>query len=212
MTTRTIQNPSRFQINEETNQNTYWGFDQEWYTTKWKRLSGCGPTTAANIISYLDRTRAGADSGHLPLMKSSCQSLMDEVWKYVTPTLSGISSTKLFYDDVLNYAQAKSINLTLEVIDIPKDRLLRPEFLTILSFLDEALRRDTPVAFLNLNNGDEKQLDSWHWVTIVSVEYAEDGSTALIEILDEGKIKKINLAQWFQTTTLGGGFVSFNQQ
>jgi hypothetical protein len=34
---------------------------------------------------------------------------------------------------------------------------------------------------------------------------------AFTTILDEGVIKKVNLAQWFQTTTLGGGFVSFKR-
>jgi hypothetical protein len=75
-----------------------------------------------------------------------------------------------------------------------------------------ALRNDTPVAFLNLNNGAEKQLYSWHWVTIISLEYEEDGNTAFADILDEGLIKKIDLAGWFRTTTLGGGFVSFTPQ
>ena len=30
-----------------------------------------------------------------------------------------------------------------------------------------------------------------------------------IEFLDEGIIKKIDVTQWYATTTLGGGFVSF---
>ncbi len=56
---------------------------------------------------------------------------------------------------------------------------------------------------------DEKDLDPWHWVTIISMEYDEDGKCAFINVLDGGLIKKTNLALWYQTTTLGGGFVNF---
>ena len=55
-----------------------------------------------------------------------------------------------------------------------------------------------------------KRLDSWHWVTIISLEYVLDGSIAILSILDGGTIKKVDLAQWFNTTALGGGFVSFD--
>jgi len=78
-----------------------------------------------------------------------------------------------------------------------------------LSFLEGGLIKDAPIAFLNLCNGQVKNLDPWHWVTIISLEYAENGKSASIKILDEGLIKKIDLALWYDTTTLGGGFVYF---
>jgi hypothetical protein len=208
MVTRSIQNLGLFKINDEITQSISYGCIQEWYASRWQRLSGCGPTAVSTIVSYLNRTQAGSNSASLT--KRDCISLMEEVWQYVTPTLKGIPSTKILYDDVLAYAQAKALKIKLDVMDIPKNRLRRPDFQSLLSFLDVALGNDTPVAFLNLNNGDVKQLDSWHWVTIISLEYAEDGSACYTEILDEGMIKRIDLAQWFHATTLGGGFVSFN--
>lgn len=211
MIKRSIQNLNLFEIYDEITSKDCYGCDQEWYRTKWQRLSGCGPTVATTILYYLRRSRPASGPDNSPLNRSGCLSLMEEVWQYVTPKLSGIPTTKMFYDDVLAYAKAKALNLKLDVIDIPGNRSLRPEFRRLLMFLADALRSDAPIAFLNLNNGDEKQLDSWHWVTIISLEYAEDESTAFTEILDEGIIKKINLAQWFQTTTLGGGFVSISQ-
>ncbi len=33
---------------------TYFGGNQEWFETKWRRMSGCGPTTASTIIMYED--------------------------------------------------------------------------------------------------------------------------------------------------------------
>jgi hypothetical protein len=65
------------------------------------------------------------------------------------------------------------------------------------------------VAFLNLCNGSEKKLDRWHWVTLISLEYAEGGERVFADILDAGIIKRIDLALWYKTTTLGGGFVYF---
>ena len=79
----------------------------------------------------------------------------------------------------------------------------------VVYFLEGALHQDSPVAFLNLCNGDENNLEPWHWVTIISLEYSEDGKCVFIEILDEGLIKKIDLLLWYDTTTYGGGFVYF---
>ena len=38
---------------------TYQGGDQEWYRDLWQRRAGCGPTTAAALLSYLSQTRPG---------------------------------------------------------------------------------------------------------------------------------------------------------
>jgi len=45
-------------------------------------------------------------------------------------------------------------------------------------------------------------------VTIISLEYIENKGI-YVYILDEGAIKRINLTLWYNTTTLGGGFVYF---
>ncbi|MGH4051936.1 MAG: hypothetical protein ACREVX_11415 [Clostridium sp.] len=48
------------------------------------------------------------------------------------------------------------LNIKLEFINIEDNHLTRPEFHHLLSFLYTALENDTPIAFLNLDNGDEK--------------------------------------------------------
>ena len=210
MLTTSIKNLSLFKIYDEINQSTYYGGDQEWYTKKWRRLAGCGPTAVSNILYYLSRTQLDSGSNESPITKSGFISLMEEVWKYVTPKLGGISSTKMLCDGILGYAKSKARTVKIDFIDVPKKKLTRPEFRQLLTFLNEALRNDLPVAFLNLNQGTEKVLYSWHWVTITSLEYEDDGSVAFANILDEGVVKKVDLAQWFLSTSLGGGFVSFN--
>lgn len=207
MVIRSIKNENLFKIDDNNTQNTIYGCDQEWFTTEWQRRAGCGPTVAANIIYYLNCTRNNFRTDKLPLTKSEALSLMEEVYEYVTPTPRGIPTTKLLYNDVQNYAQAMSLDMKIGVMDVPENRELRPQFHDLIAFLDKALSNDIPIAFLNLDNGTEKKLDSWHWVTIISLEYELDGNIANISFLDGGTINKINLGQWFNTTTLGGGFV-----
>ena len=210
MVIRTIKYRDIFKIMDEDALTTYYGCDQEWYMTEWQRKSGCGPTVVTNIVYYLKCMRSRSSQELPTLTKSNAILMMEDVWQQVTPTMHGIPTTKLLYDSVENYSKSKALNIKLGFINIQEDLLLRPDLKQLLLFLDKALCNNTPIAFLNLDNGDEKQLDSWHWVTIISLEYEEDENTAVIDILDNGIIKKIDLAKWFHTTLLGGGFVSLD--
>ena len=210
MITTSLKNNEIFKIVDEDTLITYYGCDQEWYMTEWQRNSGCGPTVVTNILHYLNHMQSISNQSIPMLSKIEALSMMEDVWQYVTPTIHGIPTTKLLYDYVVLYAKAKALNIKLEFIDIEKIQLPFPEFHSLLCFLYTALGNNMPIAFLNLDNGDEKGLDSWHWVTIISLEYATDESSAIIDILDAGVIKKIDLAKWFGTTKLGGGFMSFD--
>ena len=85
---------------------------------------------------------------------------------------------------------------------------MRPGFDEIVDFITQGLQKDAPVAFLNLCNGEEKNLDRWHWVTIIASD-VKSPDEIIISISDEGRIKYINLSLWVKTTTLGGGLVYF---
>jgi len=207
MTISSISNPNTFKVFDKSTNKTYYGCDQEWYTTEWQRLSGCGPTAASNIILYLNNIKSNFGLEQNLNSKEGCLSLMEEIWKYVTPTEEGIKTTKMFYESLLTYTKSKWLNVEFEFCDLPEDKVLRPAFPVILNFIEGALSNDAPVAFLNLCNGEEKKLERWHWVTIISLEHTEDGKSAFVKILDEGQIKEIDLALWYKTTTLGGGFV-----
>lgn len=204
-----LSNQDIFKILGSEVNEIYYGGNQEWYTTEWQRCAGCGPTTASNIVLYLKCIQQSMESKKDFISKTDYLLLMEEVWEYVTPTKRGIPETKMFYDAVLSYAKSKGVSIKYASLDLPKEKELCPEFSEVLSFLEVALLKDVPVAFLNLNNGEEKNLEAWHWVTIIGLEYEEDKSTAFINILDEGIIKKIDLALWYNTTTEYGGFVYF---
>lgn len=204
-----ICNPEFYEIIDEDTNKIYFGCTQDWYSKFWKRLSGCGPSVATNIILYLNHNRHKFEIGKSYNDKKNCLILMDAVWNYVTPTMRGVNTTKIFYEGVLTYLKEKGLNVEYDVLDLPKEKILRPDFSTLLNFIEISLQKDCPVAFLNLHNGEEKELDKYHWVTIISLEYEKDRSSAFAEILDEGIIKKIDLLLWYNTTTLGGGFVYF---
>jgi hypothetical protein len=134
---------------------------------------------------------------------------MEEIWNYVTPNEEGVDSTKRFYESMLAYFESLGLDVSYEVCDISEEKNLRIGHNAFLTFLRQAMANDAPVAFLNLCNGKVENLESWHWVTIISIEYSEDGNNLLATILDEGSIKTIDLMLWYNTTKLGGGFVYF---
>jgi hypothetical protein len=207
MVKKSIAAPEIFKIWDERTNETFQGCNQVWYKTKWQRLSGCGPTTATHLFYYLSHTPA-IESERVSMSKENWIGLMEEMWTVVTPSLRGVHKTEMFYNPLLAYMKSKGLNAEYHVCDLPKDKSHRPGLSMLLSFLEEALSNNAPIAFLNLCNGEEKNLDRWHWVTIISLEYLEDHSI-FVNILDAGQIKKINLALWYNTTTLGGGFVYF---
>lgn len=212
MIIKTIKNIGLMEIKDDITGNTVYGFDQIWYRTRWQRTAGCGPTTVANLLHYIARSDPGAKNDGSQDTRSAGLALMEEVWNYVTPSIQGVNTTKMLYEDTLDYAKAKGIELSYDVIDIPKRKKQRPPFPRVLDFIGHAMEQDSPVAFLNLHHGKEKLLYSWHWVTILSLEYSEDAKTAIATIMDEGMLKKIDLALWYATTKIGGGFVRFKQE
>ncbi len=184
----------------------YYGCHQEWYADQWQRKSGCGPSVACNLISYLDATKKTFGSSKPIAKMDDCLTLMNEVWNYVTPSERGIPYTRKFYEPFLLYTGEKGANLELRYLDIPEGAE-RPSFSKVISFIKQGLLNDVPIAFLNLCNGKEEELDCWHWVTLVEIE--EKDQKVMVSIIDEGEIKVIDLSLWYETTTLGGGFVYF---
>jgi len=193
-------------IQDSNSDEIYYGCSQKWYTTPWQRKAGCGPSVASNIVYYLENKQTNSKQ---IFSKEACASLMEKAWWYFSPKVGGISTTSMFCEAFLLYAKSKLLNVQFRVLDVPQDKCRRPKLAQVLSFLEEALEKDMPVAFLNLCNGAVKMLERWHWVTIVSLDKSEDGKRVFVDILDYGVIKKIDLGLWNDSTILGGGFVYF---
>jgi hypothetical protein len=202
-----LSNIDAFKISDNDTNEVFYGCCQDWFGTGWQRLSGCGPSVACNIFMYHGRGDAAGD--HIR-NKRSCAAMMEEVWKYVTPTKRGIHTTEMLCERVMAYGASKGMLISSARCEVPEKRSLRPSPGEVASFLEDALTRDLPVAFLNLCNGQEKNLDEWHWVTVAAMETGDPDGRLPLCVLDRGRIVKIDLALWLDTTSCGGGFVHFS--
>lgn len=177
-----------------------WGAMQAWYPSWFKRMSGCGPTAASNLVWYLAASRpqcAALVEGEDMLR------LMERMWRYVTPGMRGVDRAEILADGLTRFGQDQGVPLAPRSLEIPERKALRPAPEDVLGFLTEAFRADAPVAFLNLHNGGLPGLDSWHWVTLVSVD-----DSLLCEMFDQGRRQVIDLGQWLRTTAKGGALVT----
>jgi len=185
------------------------GGSQTWYALPWRRMSGCGPTNASNLIWYLARSRPGlrplweaGDGGTDRFLE-----LMNCMFDYVKPGMRGVNSTALFVDGALRFAQMKGLQLDAQVLEIPREAGERPSFGQVRAFVCGALEKDRPVAFLNLSNGAVRNLDNWHWVLLAAAQPRGGHVT----MWDQGYKSEIDLELWLQTTTNGGGFVTLEE-
>ena len=170
------------------------GADQDWFPDLWQQRAGCGPTAAAVILSYLARTRPEL----APLYpegamdRASFTGLMCRVWEQMA-------------EGMASFAAARGLTLTPGLFVFPSARTKRPPYEQVEAFVRRALERDCPVAFLNFSHGALKNLDSWHWVPLTAMTEGE--SVLLCTILDEGEARVIDLALWWETSSLGGALV-----
>lgn len=194
------------QVTDSDSCEIFCGSDQEWFFTERQRLTGCGPSAAANILFYIERKENADCCGK---DRADLLSFMEEAWESVTPEKNGIPSTGLFLEKLEEYAKLHERSFHYSVLDISSQQSERPSLDTVTKFIRHGLRADIPIAFLNLDHGAEERLESWHWVTIAGMICSEDGQTVYVSICDEGMTKQINLKLWLETTVQGGGFVYF---
>ena len=191
-----INNIDLFKVKD--NENTYYGFSQEWYKDEWQRIAGCGATVASSIINYYNQRNNFKEVGISDALK-----IMEELWNYLLPTEQGLNSIKLFYDGIKSYYEDKEVTIDYINVDI-KNKVSLEE---IIKFICKELNEDRPLAFLNLCNGEENNLDKWHWVVVV--EMFEENGEYFLNIIDDKEIIKINLSLWYRTIKNDGGFITF---
>ncbi len=199
-----LSNIGYLQVTENGSNKVYCGSNQEWFMTEHQRLTGCGPSVAANILFYLGKKKIKNFYGG---SKYDLLKVMEEAWRYVTPAENGIPSTDIFCTKLKRYLDVQGGSYEFFVLNIPPDKSGRPTLHEVIQFIVRGLQEDTPIAFLNLDNGEEQDLEPWHWVTIAVVYFSEREDTAWIDICDEGIVKRIDLKLWLETTVQGGGLV-----
>lgn len=180
------------------------GYDQEWFTDEWQRLSGCGPTTATQVLSY-SRFRDGT----LDVSTVSDQTLalerMNQVWNYVKPRFGGgVYKTQWMETGLKRMMVDFDLPYDVHMVNVSPFSSSRLEIDAAAEFIYSGIAQDVPVAFLNRHKGKEPALYTWHWVPIYKI--FRDGDDIRCGIFDEGEIRDFSLTNWLKDTILGGGF------
>jgi hypothetical protein len=207
MHTVSIRDPETFHIVDEAGLSSQ-GCDQDWFGSEWQRASGCGPTAASGILYYLHRT------GRIRLpftvdRKSDCVTLMERVWRHVTPTANGVDTLERFCDGVVGFTRAMGSELACRTLEVPKKKGGRAPVDELVRFVAAGLSSDCPVAFLNLSSGRVRKLESWHWMTLLALRTGPGPERVEGLVTDGAASTWVDLAKWHATTALGGGFVYF---
>lgn len=92
---------------------TYQGGDQEWYRDLWQRRAGCGPTTAAALLSYLSQTRPGLRPMAPAAARTQAGFLryMEALWPYVTPGARGLDKPESLVLGCRSFALSRGCRL-----------------------------------------------------------------------------------------------------
>lgn len=184
-----------------------YGASQLWYGSWFRRMAGCGPTAASNLIWYLAATKPAVCRRLCDrdcTKRSNMLELMNRVWRYVTPGLRGVDKAPTMVEGVIRFGNEREAPLAYRLLEIPEATAERPDEEAVFAFLSHAFQEDLPVAFLNLSSGEVGNLESWHWVMLVAVD-----RLLKAEIYDQGLRKMIDLALWLRTTVGGGALVTF---
>jgi len=208
-----ISHPELLTIADEGPGRSFFGGAQEWYSTEWSRRAGCGPTCASNILAYLSLTRPALLPlyGYESMGRADFSRHMEDVYPHLTPGSAGLNRVELFSDGVAAYAMERGILLEPHALTLP-GRMARgrPAISRLAEFIEAGLTSDCPVGFLNLHRGREKNLQSWHWVTIVAAELEDD--RLLVTVSDEGRQLQLDLRLWYQTTPMRGALAYFAER
>lgn len=198
-----LKNPEILQITESG--HTLSGYDQDWYSTDYKRTRGCGPTVATMLLSYTAQKRRiilPFTTDSIPAVKKA----MELVWEYVTPTrFLGTYSTALFAAGLERFSSDHALGGEVKRLPVPLSKGSRPSTAKTARFITDALAADCPVAFLNLQKGSCSELETWHWMLITAIDCSDGKYT--VECFDNGNCLTFDLDNWLKTSRFGGGFV-----
>ncbi|MDU4961073.1 MAG: hypothetical protein E6X17_10505 [Sporomusaceae bacterium] len=183
-----------------------YGYDQNWYSTAFRRASGCGPTAAAMLLLYLNR-RQGLPLPYCDDSVASVVGAMEAIWNYVTPGWMGLASTGRFCRGVAAFLEQHSVAWQCRELNLSLLHSRRRVLSEAARFIGDGLASDCPVAFLNLHKGQASALESWHWIVVTALNWTAEGRRCLATCYDGGRRVEFDLGLWLTTTRLGGGFV-----
>jgi len=200
MTAVTLKHPKLLEIVQP--ERLEYGCNQERFSHQWGRFAGCGPTITATITGYR-RWRGARES----VSAEEWLALMDDVWEDVKPGARGLPSVRDISPLISKYLRRADPGAVIAHLDIPGiNGLNRPTFDEFLSFIENTLLADVPVAFLTLDKAGLITLDDWHWTIIAALR--ESGGRVFAENYNCGYRFNVDLRQWFDNTKMGGALLT----
>jgi len=193
-----IKNPEWLEM--KVSGQTVYGLDQLWYQERFRRTAGCGPTTAATLLLYLNKREGGL----LQYQNHNVESavfMLNDVWRFVRPGSRGLYKIEEFVKGIHELCAHYGIAWQCHEMQVTKETPAHEA----ASFIKDGIAADSPVAFLNLHKGEATAFESWHWIVLTGIKQKQD--LFIASGLDGGKKIEFNLVQWITTTQKGGGFV-----
>ncbi len=154
------------------------GANQYWFNQKFAALSGCGPTTASEILAYLAKKYPNTMRGiHAEatgeLERKTFVQFMQAVREFVKPGMMGLTDIDFYTRETLNYAQSRGIALSAKQIDTRLGD--QAAFRHVADTIDAGL----PLALLILTNPHPDIREyTWHWMTVIG--YDRDDETIIV--------------------------------
>ena len=208
-----IAHPELMNIVDEKTEKTFFGGFQDWYESEWHRMAGCGPTCAANILTYLAFTRPELKAlyGYETMRLADFSQHMEQEYQFVTPGNMGLNKLEMFTEGVVRFAESRGIPLTPHAFDVPGNMThSRRHVSELAEFVQAGLASDCPIGFLNLTKGKVKNIQGWHWITITKAEIADNALVACAS--DEGKEICFDLRLWYHSTRMRGALAYFTKE
>jgi len=206
-----ILHPELLTITDEKTGKAFFGGFQEWYANEWHSMAGCGPTCAANLLSYLAFTRPALRSlyAYETMRLSDFTQHMEEVYQFVTPGNMGLNRLEMFTGGVEGFSRSRGVKAASHVFNVPGNMSKnRAPVSELAEFVKTGLEADCPIGFLNLTKGKVKNIQGWHWITITKAEIDDDN--LMVCASDEGNEICFDLKLWYLSTRMRGGLAYFS--
>jgi len=200
MSLLTLKHPELISVKDERGVRTV-GCDQMWYPREGHIPQGaCGAAVASNLLVYFLRSRQElldqVDT------KAEFIEFMKKVYPFFHPRAGGLMSDA-FIEGIEAFGDEYGIPLSAERLKVPVMHSKRPSPEKAADFIRLSFEEDSPVAILSLSAGSERELENWHWVTMI--EY--DEGSHLAKIVNNCKVFRADLESWFGSSIMGGSLV-----
>lgn len=186
---------------------THYGGNQNWMPSP-KNKNGCGPTAAANIFAYLydkNNSKYGKLYSYSDFKYSSYKGHMIEVYDYMSPVNPWYGLISI--NDFGRYVVDLAIDKGYGYLYSSKLSAGGQTKQATIDFIKGGLRKDTPIACLNLQKIGYDY--GWHWMTITVFRDLGDYQNQ-VRVSTWGQYRDVNFyALYLAASQNGGGYIYF---